>query len=237
MAQRTPEELGLGEFSPDNSDKALQYLQVYYTKLIQSGATVNGGTSGSQAVGGIQDDDTAVSGNRPVLTGGVTADPAALPADTVAGRVKRFLTNLKGILLTVQANLIHTSDTVGSIGKAVATDSGITPYRSGSAGVTNTAVAIKAAAGSVFDVRVINPNAAIEYLKFFNVAAASVVVGTTVPVFTVPIPASSFVTMSNEIRAQFEFTTAIAIFCTSVLADTGAQTAPAVALPVELGYV
>lgn len=179
MAQVTPEEAGLSEFSPrGTSEHELQFLIAYYSKnpvssggtgltdtqlratpvpvsiagsqsvnLAQVGgtATVTGGTAGTQSVGGIQADDAVVSGNNPVLTGGVTADPASLPADTVAGRVKRFLSNLKGILFTQQADLSGSFDSV----KPFALPAADWTYAAAAGGILNTttAVTFKASAG------------------------------------------------------------------------------------------
>lgn len=107
--------------------------------------TVNGGTAGTQAVGGVQADDVAASGNNPQLVAGVTADPTSLPADTVAGRLKRFVTNLKGILLSIIPNLDAGFDAV----RLYALPANCWSYAAAASGISNTttAVTVKTAAG------------------------------------------------------------------------------------------
>lgn len=58
--------------------------------------------------------------------------------------------------------------------------------------ITNTAEALKASPGLIIGGEVFNGDAsAVAYLVFFQVAAASVVLGTTVPVYTVAVPAGA----------------------------------------------
>lgn len=105
--------------------------------------------------------------------------------------------------------------------------------------LTNTAAAVKATAGKVFGIRVLNSNATKAFVKFFNTAAASVTPGTTVPVMVLEVPANDgtndgqlIITpdRSNELQA---FDTAISCLATIVLGDTGTQTAPAAGLLVD----
>lgn len=57
--------------------------------------------------------------------------------------------------------------------------------------VAGAAVAVKTAAGRLNGIAVCNTTAAVAYLQVFNKAAADVVLGTTVPVASFRIPASS----------------------------------------------
>lgn len=58
--------------------------------------------------------------------------------------------------------------------------------------ITNTAEVLKASSGLIIGGEVYNGDAsAVAYLVFFNVAAASVVLGTTVPVYSVAVPAGT----------------------------------------------
>jgi hypothetical protein len=59
--------------------------------------TVNGGTAGTIAVGGIQAHDAAISGNNPILCGSYYA---VTPADVASGDVTRTWASPKGALLT-----------------------------------------------------------------------------------------------------------------------------------------
>ena len=55
--------------------------------------------------------------------------------------------------------------------------------------LSNTATAVKASAGSIYKVHLVNPNTSNSYVQLYNVAAGSVVVGTTTPDWTWFVPA------------------------------------------------
>jgi hypothetical protein len=118
-------------------------------------------TRGSLLIEGAQADDSVLAEN-PALVGGATADPAALPANTVAGRLKRLLTNLKGILLVVQADLNRVYDNVTSWAEPVTL-------------VNNTAAAgtllVRASAGVVISVEGVINAAAARYIQLHDAAA------------------------------------------------------------------
>lgn len=61
----------------------------------------------------------------------------------------------------------------------------------GSTALTSTAQVIKASAGNLYGYYIYNPNATAQFVQFYNTAAASVTVGTTNPLFMLPIPAMS----------------------------------------------
>lgn len=81
---------------------------------------------------------------------------------------------------------------------------------------------IKATAGQIYAIKGYNANASVRYLKLYNATAASTTVGTTTPVFTLPLEAQK----SFEFTPAYpmEFTTAICAAVTTGLADnnTGA---------------
>lgn len=113
-----------------------------------------------------------------------------------------------------------------------------------SAPLTNVAQAVKATAGKVYGVRVQSPigNILPTFIKFFDVAAASVVVGTTVPVMVLAVPAYVAPNTGQLLIVPFDweihkFDTAISVLATSVMADTGAQTAPTTGVIAEIQYV
>lgn len=114
----------------------------------------------------------------------------------------------------------------------------VIPVPSGSGGnsiataaLTNTATAVKGSAGQVYGYDIHNPNAAISYVQFFNVASGSVTVGTTAPIYSVGIPANGRV--SVEWGYGIAHSTAIAIAATTT--RTG-STAPGSALDVNVLY-
>lgn len=61
----------------------------------------------------------------------------------------------------------------------------------GSSILVATAQAVKASAGVLYGYYAYNPEAAVTFVHFYNTAAASVTVGTTNPLFTIAIPATS----------------------------------------------
>lgn len=91
---------------------------------------------------------------------------------------------------------------------------------------------VKTTAGNVYGYFFGNVATSVRYLKFYNATAANVTVGSTTPVLTFPLPASS----SGHIGFSFPvgFSTAICVACTTGVADadTGAPGANDVILNV-----
>lgn len=115
---------------------------------------------------------------------------------------------------------------------ASALDTGLKTVRS--TAFTNTALALKASKGNLHAINIINPNATRLYLKLYSLAAGSVVVGTTVPVRTIEVPASSSLRIdySGPETPIHHFKTAFSAAIVTTVADNG-LTAPAVALLAE----
>jgi hypothetical protein len=122
---------------------------------------------------------------------------------------------------------------------AHATAGGATPYYN--LDVDETEDEIKASAGKLFWIHVMNLSASVRYIKFYNATAANVTVGTTTPVLSFPVP-----TMADTNGAGFtihfgdigvQFSTAITVAATTGLADnsTGAPGANEVVL--NAGYL
>jgi hypothetical protein len=85
---------------------------------------------------------------------------------------------------------------------------------------------VKGTAGQLYGWWITNAATSVRYVKFYNATAASVTVGTTTPVFTLPIPAAASGTVAaNALGAHgITFDTAISVAATTGLADndTGA---------------
>lgn len=81
--------------------------------------------------------------------------------------------------------------------------------------LTNTAVAVKASSGTVSLIHVVNQEGGAVncYLQLYDVAAAGVTVGTTVPTITLNIPATT--TLTLPISVPLQFSTAIAAAATT----------------------
>ncbi len=89
---------------------------------------------------------------------------------------------------------------------------------------------VKATAGTVYGMWVSNLATTTRFIKFYDATAASVSVGTTTPVITIPIPGNA----SDDVSGAFNvggmgiaFATAISVAATTAVADndTGAPAA------------
>lgn len=99
------------------------------------------------------------------------------------------------------------------------------------AAATNTAAQVKSGAGQVYSYDIHNPNAAISYVSFYDVAVGSVTVGTTTQKRVVGIPANS--RASGTFEVGLAFGTAIVVAATTT---RGGSTAPGTALDVNIDY-
>jgi hypothetical protein len=101
--------------------------------------------------------------------------------------------------------------------------------------LSNTDVAIKATAGRVYSWYFKNPDAsATAWVHFYNATIANVVVGTTVPVWSVEVPAG----IAKEIAFTIPMTFATAITLAATTSyDHTVSTAPTTALVAFVGYI
>lgn len=102
-------------------------------------------------------------------------------------------------------------------------DSGGSIFRSLS--VTNTASQIKATRGQIYSGVLYNGAAAVRFFKFYNAPSASVTVGTTTPIITLPVGAGTNLVIGAS--TGIKFGTGMSVACTTGVADadTGAPTA------------
>lgn len=100
------------------------------------------------------------------------------------------------------------------------TTGGLTIFRS--IDLDETEEDVKTSAGQLYGYYLFNAAASVRYFKFYNATAASVSVGTTTPVLTIPVPAGSAANVFTAIGVDFG--TAITAACTTGIADadTGA---------------
>ncbi len=104
--------------------------------------------------------------------------------------------------------------------------------------IDETEEAVKATAGQLYGYYFANLATAARYLKFYDDTVATVVVGSTTPVLTFPLPAISsggvIVAGHVEFTNGINFATAITVACTTGLADadTGAPAANDVVINV-----
>lgn len=133
-----------------------------------------------------------------------------------------------GLLMDLGTNNDVTPSASATVG------AGLSHFRN--AAVSNTAVAIKASAGKLHGYNLYNPNASLVYVHFYNVAAASVTVGTTTPIRSVALPstANGTIAVEREFSLGIAFSTAISVACSTTA--TGG-TAPGTAVVVNAEYI
>jgi hypothetical protein len=99
----------------------------------------------------------------------------------------------------------------------------------------STAVAVKASAGKLWGFNIINLAATDLFVKFYNIAAASVNPASDVPVLTLLIPSNGII-FQEPSCVLHSFSTAIAVRAVTGSGDTN-TTAPATSPIIELKYV
>lgn len=98
--------------------------------------------------------------------------------------------------------------------------------------LTNTAQVIKASAGNLYGYYIYNPNATATYVLLYNVAAASVTVGTTNPLMVFCIPA----TAAANLMMPYPITFSNAGWSIAAATTGGGNTAPGIALEAMVWY-
>lgn len=127
---------------------------------------------------------------------------------------------------------------ISGTGLGLASESGFLTLRS--TALTNTAIAIKSSAGSLMGWNFINANTVAVYVKFYEVAAASVAIGTTPVKLTLAIPAGSAtnpaIFLVSPDLVPFEvFASAMSFACVTGLADNSI-TAPTTPIHASVRY-
>ena len=103
----------------------------------------------------------------------------------------------------------------------------------------NAVDAVKASSCKIFYVTLDNSlNVAASYFKAFNLASASVTLGTTAPDMVILVPASSIITVPFFTGAApgLTFSTALSIACVTA-AGTAGTTSPSSAVTCTISYV
>ena len=115
----------------------------------------------------------------------------------------------------------------------IGTPSGLTRYRE--TDLTGTKSAVKASSGTIHAIVADNAaNAAVSYLKLWDVASGSVTVGTTAPDFIFRIPASTKRTI--VFQEGLAFATALTAACVTA-GGTAGTTDPTSDFAVEILFV
>ena len=198
---------------------------------IPSHAVTNAGTFATQVDGAaltalqliddpvLADDAAFTPATSKVMMAGFEADETATDSvDEGDGGAARMTLDRK-IITTVQPH------TAGGLSTFMASGS------DGSTILQATAQAIKASAGQIYSYYAYNPEAAVTFVHFYDVAAASVTVGTTNPLFTLAIPAGAAANLA--LPNGIVFGTAISCAATTT---AGGNTAPATGVSLVAWY-
>lgn len=132
----------------------------------------------------------------------------------------------------VVAALPTGTNTIGAVNVKPATSGGLSIFRS--LDLDETEEEVKGTAGQVFGWYLHNNASTVLYVKFYNATAASVTVGTTTPVMTIPVPAGSGANV--EFTNGIAFSTAITVACTTGVADNDTTGAGANELVANILY-
>lgn len=97
--------------------------------------------------------------------------------------------------------------------------------------LTNSAVQVVSGQHNLQTMVLYNPNGSVEYVQLFDVLAAGVTLGTTIPKMVIPIPASTAIDLPIENSAQVTFFTAISVAATTTA--TG-STAPSTGITANI---
>lgn len=102
----------------------------------------------------------------------------------------------------------------------------------GSSILVATAQVIKASAGQLYGYYLYNPEAAVTFVHFYNTAQASVTVGTTNPLFTIPVPAGAAANLMFNHGVTFSNTG----WSCAATTTAGGNTAPSTGVSAVIWY-
>ena len=162
---------------------------------------------------------------------------AALPAGTNA--IGKLAANSGVDIGDVDVTSISAgANLVGDVGISGArTSGGTTIFRS--IDLDESEEEIKGTAGQVYWIHAMNLKATMLFLKIYNATAATVVVGTTTPVMTIPVATQGDTNGAGfvlSIPNGIAFGTAITVACTTGIADADTGAPGANEMVVNIGY-
>lgn len=219
------------------------------TVTVGSHAVTNAGTFAVQAAQSGTWTVTGTGGTFPVTdsAGSLTVDaPVGTPVFVRLSDGSAAITNLAANCTQIGGTTVATGNgtasagcqrvTIASDNTAFSVNGTLKTATSGgfsvaTGSITNTATAVKAAAGQVYGWYIYNPNASAVYVQFFNTATGSTTVGTTTPVYSIGIPATSGANVFNAIGIAHS--TAITIAITTTRAGS---TAPGSSVDYNVFY-
>jgi hypothetical protein len=128
------------------------------------------------------------------------------------------------------------TNTIGAVTHAAATTGGATPFRYlGVAGANQDATAVKASAGTLYMIAATNVNAAVRFLKFYDLASGATSAST--PVLTLAVPgATTGAGIVVPLPVGLAFGTGISLRLTTGMADNDANAITSGDVAVSLAY-
>lgn len=184
--------------------------------------TVDNGAAGAAV--NIQDGGNSITVDAPVATpiNAQISDGTDTALVTAAGELNVLATAQPGVDIgdVDVASIAAGANLIGDVGIGVRTSGGATKYKN--LDVDNTEDAVKVTAGQIYWIHCMNLGSAVRYLKFYDDTVGNVVVGTTVPDLTFPIPTqgdSNGAGFTLTIPGGIPFGTAITVAATVGFAD------------------
>lgn len=175
-------------------------------------------------------------------SGSLTVDYATTGSGNATGALRVELANNgTGVLATVGAVTAITNalpagtNLIADVGIQPRTTLGLDTFMAsgsdGSSILVATKQAVKASAGKVYGWFLYNPEAAVTFVHFYDAGTGAVTVGTTNPLFSLPIPAGAAANVMSDIGITFG--TAITVSATTTAGGSGA---PATGVSAQIWY-
>lgn len=205
-------------------------------------------TGGRLTITGPQATGAALAGNPIVVAGSSGGTTAVNLAVTSGGNLRiegqaatgGALSGVRPVTVSgvdggglVRTNLTDTGGASVVMPQFKATTYGTTKFRSTT--VTNAAVAVKASAGNLYALSVLNRHSAAIFVKFYDTSQPGTTVGTTTPVAVFQVAANDQLHLRGADSPWF-FGTAITVACVTGAADNDATAAAALPI-IELETV
>ena len=217
-----------GTFAVQESGAALTALQLIDDTVFAEDVAATAADKGIQVLAVRRDADTTLVGTD--------NDYAPLQVNANGAlKVEAFSGETLPVSGTVTANLAAGTNNIGDMdilsiaaGSNLIGDVGLQPRTSGGLSfyktidLDETEEEVKATAGQVYGLHVMNLTAALLYFKIYNAIAANVTVGTTTPDITIPVPGNNDSDGGGftwSIPQGVAFGTAITVACTTGIAD------------------
>ncbi len=176
--------------------------------------------------------EAQINGVAPLMGNGISGTGAQRVTPASDATLNTNMTWNNGVVGAGVQRMTVASDSTGQMAPAAnATATGCAI--SYTAALVATKVAVKASAGNLYGYHIYNPNSAVIYVQMFNVASASVTLGTTPPTMVLAVPAGGWADATPS-GPPITFNTAITIAATTTASGL---TAPTTGLLTNIWYL